>query len=109
MEAKLYLECHITIEPVFDDRLEHVKSIAENNNFKVAALLMQKRETDTAERSKYDTFMTGHSKTLADIQQRMVKCITDLKNAGFKVWRYKIEDTIMDSRSYDELGLLEDV
>lgn len=107
MEAKLYLECHITIEPVFEDRLELARAIGTENGFKVAALLMQKRETDTPERSKYDTFMTGHSKTLTDIQSRMVACVQQLKTAGFKVWRYKIEDTLMDSRFADELNLLE--
>jgi hypothetical protein len=36
----------------------------------------------------------------------MVALITDLKAADFKVWRYKIEDTICDSRSEDVLKIL---
>ena len=48
----LYLECHVTFEPVFGDDLARLSGIAERNGFKVADLLMQKRLTDTAERSK---------------------------------------------------------
>ena len=53
-------ECHVTINPVFGKDLEVVKIIAKNHNFKVANLLMQKRSSETPERSKNDTFMTSH-------------------------------------------------
>lgn len=38
-----YYESHITIEPVFDDKLELASNIAIKYKFKVASLLMQKR------------------------------------------------------------------
>lgn len=38
-----YYECHITIEPVFDDRLSALKMIAGFFDFKVADLLMYKK------------------------------------------------------------------
>lgn len=103
----MYYKCHITIEPVFEEKLEVVKDIAANHKFKVAELLMQKRKEDTAERSKYDTFMTGHEKDHCDdLMIRMVNCIKELKDKGFKVWRYKIEHITMDSRIWDKFGLL---
>jgi len=104
--AKHYYESHVTIEPVFDDRLERAKRWADVCGFKVADLLMKKREADTEERSKNDTFMTTHSKDLTDIIGRTKTFIEGLKAAGFKVWRYKIEDITMDSRINDELSLL---
>ena len=73
----------------------------------MAELLMQKRKDDTPERSRYDTFMTGHSQSLSDIKYRMICCIKELGVHGFKIWRYKIEDTILDSRSEDIFGLIE--
>lgn len=104
----LYYEAHVTIEPVFDARLDDARDIAESYSFRLADLLMKKREADTEERSKHDTFMTGHGKQFEDIERRMIGLIHALQRGGFKVWRYKIEDTILDSRIVDKLGLLTD-
>ena len=105
--AKYYFECHITIEPVFGYDRELVESIAESYGFKLAKLLMQKRKEDTEERSKNDTFMTSHSKSLNDIETRMIHCIEELQMFEFKIWRYKIEDIVMDSRNEDILNLID--
>ncbi len=102
----LYLEAHITIEPVFDERLESASIIARQFGFKMAELLMKKREADTEIRSSKDSFMTGHSMELADIMPRVKDCIAALKQQGFVVHRYKIEDTIIDSRHQDTFEIL---
>lgn len=104
----MYYESHITINPVYGEQLVLVKSIAGASNFKVAHLLMKKREEDTAERSMFDTFMTGHGSEgkFADIEERMIKCINDLQDADIAVWRYKIEEVTIDSRHTDIYGLL---
>jgi hypothetical protein len=106
-ESKLYYEAHITIEPVFDERLDLAKRLSAPYKFRVADLLMKKRESDTEERSANDTFMTGHGKIYLDLSLRMIQLIRQLQGHGFKVWRYKIEDTIIDSRHDDALGLLD--
>lgn len=105
-KTDLYFECHITIEPVIGPGLFFIKNLASEHNFRVADLLMQKRPHDTPERSKFDTFMTGHSKDYRDIELRMKRLVKALQSAGYKVWRYKIENTIIDSRSEDKLGIL---
>lgn len=102
--ARLYYECHVTIAPVFGDQLELVEGIAKQHGFKVAKLLMQKRKEDTPNRSKYDTFMTGHAKEYNDIFNRMSGIIHTLKDAGHEVYRYKIEDTLFDSKHGDKLN-----
>lgn len=84
-------ECHITIEPVFDDRLEQAKTIAAAYGFKVADLMIKRREQSSAERSEYDTFMTGHHVSYLMIRVKMNAIINKLKDGGFSVWRYKIE------------------
>lgn len=108
MDSKLYYEAHITFEPVFERQYQELKAISEKHNFRIAELLMKKREGDTPERSKYDTFMTGHGKNFEDLQSRMTFVVLKAREAGFTVWRYKIEDTIMDSRTEDVLGILTD-
>lgn len=104
--AKLYYEAHITIDPVFDERREHAQKLAECYRFRLAKLIMRKREADEEQPAQDDTFMTGHGVDLEYIVARMHTLIRLLKEQGFKVRRYKIEDTIMDSRTHDELGLL---
>lgn len=103
-----YYEAHVTVEPVFDDALEEFKRIAAAHQFRVADLLMQKRAEDTPERSKYDTFCTGRATDYVVLLNLMVSMIRQLKLQGFKVWRYKIEDTLFDSRHEDTLHLLGD-
>lgn len=98
VESKLYYEAHITIEPVFGDRLLQLAEVAGQWKFKPAELLMKKRKEDTPERSQYDTFCTTRSKSYDDIRSRTFCCIADLQAAGFTVWRYKIEDTLLDVR-----------
>ena len=100
-ESKLYYECHITIEPVFDERLALADCISDKNYFRVADLLMQKRHEDLPTRSKFDTFMTGRHKNDQILRDRMLSTIKDLQSHGFVVWRYKIEDTICDSKLDD--------
>lgn len=109
MENKvdLYLEAHITIEPVFDDERERAGAIGKAHGFKLAHLLMQRERGDTPERSSRDTFMTGHSKFCDEIQARTRACVEALRGAGFKVWRYKIENTVLDSRNEDVWALVD--
>jgi hypothetical protein len=106
-EVELYLEAHVTIEPVFGEDREFAAWIAANHGFKLAHLLMQKERKATAERSDRDTFMTGHSKFCDDITERTKALVMDLQNNGFKVWRYKIENTMLDSRNVDVWGLVD--
>lgn len=102
----LYYECYVTIEPVFDDKLELLKKLAEKSNFHVADLLMQKREEDTPERSKFDTFTTARNTKYDDLYLDMTIFIDCLMQAGFKIWRYKIEDAVLDSKYQDVLHVV---
>lgn len=103
---KTYYECHVTIEPVYDDKLQEAKEIAARYKFKVADLLMKKRKEESEIRSDKDTFMTGHDNDRENLVAKMQHLIIVLKQNGFKVWRYKIEDVHLDSRIEDSLNLL---
>ena len=105
-EARLYYEAHVTVEPVFEADLARLGEIAGRHGFRVADLHMRKRKQDTPQRSQDDTFMTARAQSSADIVARTTAVVRDLKAEGFAVWRYKIEDTVLDSRTRDTLGLL---
>ena len=91
-----YYECHITVEPVFDERLKELHGICLPYKFKVADLLMKKRSSDKEERSANDTFTTSRSPSFEEMHDRMMRCVESLKEKGFAVWRYKIEAVILD-------------
>lgn len=102
----LYFEAQVTIEPVFDEAREQADLLAQKHGFKLAKLLLKKREIDTAERSSFDTFMTSHGLEKGELLVRMQALIIELKRARFKVWRYKLEDVLIDSRKADTLELI---
>lgn len=92
----MYYESHITVEPVFEERLEKFTELCAVHGFRPAKLMMQKRSSDTPERSKHDSFCTGRGKTENELAARMHGLVQDLQDAGFAVWRYKIEHVILD-------------
>ncbi len=90
----LYHECHVTIEPVEGERFVQFEHICSKWDFKVATLLMQK----TLDRSKLDSFCTGKNKEYLPLENRMRWLLADLEQNEFKVFRYKIEAIILDSK-----------
>lgn len=104
--SDLYYEAHVTIEPVFDDRLELFAAICKRHHFRVAELLLKKRSQDTEVRSSKDSFCAGRSKHFSVIANNTQAVVKDLIDAGFDVWRYKIEDTILDSKVDDIYNIL---
>lgn len=104
--SKLYFESHVTIEPVFDERRGFAAQIATKHKFRLADLLMKKRSEQTEERSDKDTFMTRTHVSLEVITEATKALVLELQKEGFKVWRYKIEDTVFDSKFEDNFGLL---
>lgn len=94
--TELYFECHITVEPVYGEALDALKELAAAYDFRVADLLMRKRLEDTPERSQFDTFLTGRSKDYEILKLRMERLLRDLESGLFRVWRYKIENTLLD-------------
>lgn len=99
--TELYLEAHVTISPVFDEERERAAALAKEHGFKLAHLVMLKRGPDVP--SPRDTFMTGHSKSVDDLAMRMQTLVRVLVAAGFKVWRYKIESCVLDSRQQGDV------
>ena len=99
--AKLYYEAHVTIDPVPEDQRPKVELLAHSWQFKLAKLFMDKGVP-----SQLGTFLTGHGKDLEGIKLRTRELVLDLQKAGYKVRRYKVEGTVLDSRSEDIFNLL---
>lgn len=83
----LNYEGHVTIEPVFEERLEKFKDICNKHNFKVAKLIIE------------DSFCTGRDSDLEKMKVRMLNVVKDLKQNGFVIHRYKLEQTLVDVRN----------
>jgi len=97
--TELYFECHITVEPVYGERLEALKALAQPYRFRVADLLMRKRLEDVPERSRFDTFLTARGHWYTDLERRMRLMIAECHRADYLVWRTKIENTLLDERN----------
>lgn len=98
MRERHYYEAHVTIEPVYEERLVELKKIAKDFDFHVATLEMKKRAKATPTRSENDSFCTARGVSYSDLEDRTEGFAEALKEAGFKVWRCKIESTVVDSR-----------
>ena len=93
-----YFECHITIEPVFQERLLLFQEICKDYKFRVADLYMQREREATPERSNKDTFCTGRGKDYNEIKVRMYRLVAQLEDHDYDVWRQKIEAVVLDDR-----------
>lgn len=101
-QEQFYLESHITISPVFDDERERCRKIATAYGFKLAHLVMLKDQGPLLP-SQRDTFMTAHGKNIDELAARTRDLVHALADANFKVWRYKIESCVIDSRQQGDI------
>lgn len=102
----LYHEVHVTVEPPKDElQLQVLKLNAQRHGFRLADLVMVRHREATEQRSNRDAFMTLRCSDLAVACAAVEAVVRDLRNLGFAVWRYKIEDTIVDSNQEDALEL----
>ena len=104
----LYYEIHVTVEfpqAIYDLRGDAAvadwEQFAKNCGWHLGKLLLMK-----GERSQKDLFFTTRAGTRDQAVAKTRGFIKQLQGADrFKVYRYKIEDTIIDSRIEDTLQL----
>lgn len=103
----LYFECHVTIDPVYGAKYEGFKRICDSLGFKIANLVMKRSSVTARERpNEEDEFCTARDSNYDDMRERMKQLIEVLQRNGFRVRRYKIEDTLIDSRKCDVLEIV---
>jgi hypothetical protein len=98
----LYLEAHVTFDPIPVELEEKYKEICNAYAFRPAELFMRKGYSEFVP-ARMDAFCTGRGSML---RERIKHIVFELKKIGVKVRRYKIESTLMDSNYQDELGVL---
>ena len=104
LHSLLYYEAHITIDPVPEEHRYLVEALGVPHKFKLAKLLMEKQGVLSP--STLDTFMTAHGTSLDDMIERVKGMVLSLQKNFYKVKRYKIEDTVSDSRTEDVYKIL---
>lgn len=93
----LYYECHVTVDQEsIGDKMEILKDLAADRLFRVSEIV----ETRWAltERHTTDTICTSRGRTYDALWKRMQDLMSDLRAAGFKIYRYKIEATVLDEK-----------
>jgi hypothetical protein len=101
MISGMYYEAHVTIDPVSGERLQDFKMIAGQYGFRVADLIKVNGEP-----SAKDSFCSARNRNYESMVMNTVDLVRSLRVHGFKVRRYKMEDTLCDSNSWDALRLL---
>jgi hypothetical protein len=96
--ARLYYEAHITVEPyeqgsTLDDVMKYA---CKAFDMKVATFLMFHTDKPA------DGFVNLRAPTYDEIYSRLRSAVSYLEHAGHKIKRYKIEDTLFDSRAGDK-------
>lgn len=108
MEARIYYEAHVTIEPLNDLTRPAVQTLCDRHGFKIAEFLMQRADSAAPDVPANDpnSFVSCRETNKTTMIRRITYLVLDLRKAGIEVRRYKMEDTLVDSRHGDEWGLL---
>lgn len=108
-DTDLYFESHITIEPVFGEMREKAEEAIKDAKFRMADLVMKKGVGQTETPNQEDSFCTGRGSDFNELMYRTQLAGQALKNLGIKVYRYKLENTLIDTKianTPDVLNLL---
>lgn len=92
MKSELYFECHITFDPDYLISSEVMEEIAGRFGFKVATFLMKK------DGPQPDAFCSARDSHYERLVARCGDMLRTLRDMNLKVKRYKIENTLMDSK-----------
>jgi hypothetical protein len=98
--TKLYFECHVNFKPISPDFRDLLEKICQFHGFRLARLLNMNMT------NSIDTFCTTRGTVFKDVLDRTRFFITETKVNGFDSTRYKIENTLIDSKIRDDFGLL---
>lgn len=104
MPTERYYEAHITIDPVTGHKRKFIETTANTYGFRLAPLYIMQ----TGEEHKDDAFLSARNNSLSAMIGDVKGMCTVLLHHGIVIRRYKIEDTLLDSRIKDEFGLLGD-
>ena len=103
--ATLYYEVHVTIDPIAEQRVKVLRSVADAFGYRLAKLIMRKEGGRDVPHTD-DMFLTTRGIEYEEVEENLTNFVRALQTANFKVRRYKIEDTLVDSAQQDTLKLI---
>jgi hypothetical protein len=95
MKAKYYFEAHITVDAKEPEQWE------EFTNIQPYSFKHSKFDVDEVDSYHGKWFMSARNEYLDELKLDMSLAMIKLKNAGYNVIRWKIEDTLFDSKYGD--------
>jgi hypothetical protein len=98
-KAKLYFESHITVERADLSRWQTFESISWVKDWKPSRF-----DQDDVDGYHDKWFLSARDQDLETLKGRIKDTIDSLTSVGFEVIRWKIEDTVMDSKYGDTLN-----
>lgn len=100
MKTDLYFEVHITLDPIMPESEMGIllRSLTVHHGFRVAKFVMNEQ----------DSFLTTRGTDYDDVVRRTKNMVESLRLFGFPIRRYKLENTILDTKATntDPLGCL---
>ena len=100
-KPKFYLEAHITISPLTEEQKENISSVMSMLGFKLAQFLMKPQDKTGAFIPAEDpnAFLSCREyESFGTLKIRMHTMIKVLKAENIEIRRYKVEDTVADTR-----------
>lgn len=85
-----YFEAHITIEPVYGERLNKLEDICDQLGWRISKFLTYTNIDEP------NAFISYRLDDMADIYENTISMYWALINNAFVVKRYKIEDILLD-------------
>lgn len=97
-KSRLYYEAHITVEPATDRTFDQFRFAWSDDTWRVSSF-----SEDDVDQIEGKWFITCRHTSYQMIHTRVHNKVRELTEAGLTVQRYKIEDTLLDSKHGDTL------
>ena len=102
MKSRLYYECHVTVEPPTSiGRVNQLDSLAKARGWRMSTFTMLKPGAEPP-----NAFISYRNQDYDKTCYSVAGVINALESVGFKVLRWKIEDTLFDSNKGDTLEMI---
>lgn len=97
-QSRLYYEAHITIEPAEGQEFQDFAQVAQMGGWKASRF-----GEDEVDHYEGHFFVSRRGKHLEIMKRAVATTVSYFEMASYKVIRWKIEDTLLDSKHGDTL------
>ncbi len=97
-KARLYLELHITVESQEDEKFPQFQSWAIANDWRASRF-----SEDDVDGYNGKWFLSAREEYKTIAMKNLKSTLAELENQNYSILRWKIEDTVLDSKYGDTL------